>query len=192
MAYTKKDYPQLKGIPGFSDKALDIHFALYEGYVNNVNKMEEEVERMYSVKMIDFAAFGEIRRRFGWEFSGMRLHEIYFENLGGNGEINPEGKLYKMLVENYGSFENWKNDFIAVGKMRGIGWVALYQDTRSGVLMNFWINEHDGGHLPGGNLILIMDVFEHAFFPDYGKDRAAYIEAFMKNINWEVAEKRLK
>ncbi len=192
MAYAKKDFSKLKGMPGFSEKALDIHFALYEGYVNNVNKIGGEVGKMHAEKKTDSPEFAELRRRFGWEFSGMRLHEVYFDTLGGDGKVDEDGELYKSIVENYGSFENWKKDFVAVGKMRGIGWAALYQDTVDGVLMNFWIDEHDTGHLPGGKLILIMDVFEHAFFPDYGKDKAAYVDAFFENIDWQAVEKRIK
>jgi Fe-Mn family superoxide dismutase len=88
--------------------------------------------------------------------------------------------------------EAWEKDFRGVGAMRGIGWAALYEDSASGRLINFWINEHDVAHPAGGNPILILDVFEHAFMLDYGLKRAEYIEAFFKNIDWKAAEARLK
>jgi Fe-Mn family superoxide dismutase len=122
----------------------------------------------------------------------MRLHEYYFENLGGKGEINKDGKLAKKMAEDFESYETWEKDFKATGTMRGIGWAVLYQDITNGRLMNFWINEHDVSHPAGCNPILIMDVFEHAFMIDYGLKRADYIEAFFKNINWDIAEGRLK
>ena len=122
----------------------------------------------------------------------MRLHELYFENLGEKEPINKEGKLYKKIVEDFGSYENWEKDFKATGTMRGIGWAILYQDSKSGKLINFWINEHDAAHPAGCQPILIMDVFEHAFLTDYGLKRADYIESFFKNINWEEVEKRIK
>jgi superoxide dismutase, Fe-Mn family len=188
MSYVKKDYSKLKGMEGFSDAALDIHFALYDGYVNNINKVLDFLTKEEK----DSPQYAELKRRLGWEWNGMRLHEFYFSGLGGNGKIDESGKLYKMLEENFGSFEKWQADFIATAKMRGIGWTILYRDTDSGKLINFWINEHDAGHPAGLDLILNLDVFEHAFFVDYGKDRVAYIDAFMKNIKWEEVEKRLK
>jgi superoxide dismutase len=118
----------------------------------------------------------------------MRLHEYYFENLGGMNPLDKSGKLGSKLAEEFGGYELWEKDFRATGAMRGIGWVALYQDTSSGRLMNFWINEHDVAHPAGCNLLLIMDVFEHAFMLDYGLKRADYIAAFFKNINWAAAE----
>jgi Fe-Mn family superoxide dismutase len=187
MTYEKKDYSKLRGMEGFSDKALETHFALYEGYVNNTNKVLELLEKAPK----DSPQYAELKRRLGWEFDGMRLHEFYFGGLGGDGEIKKSGDLYKILEKNFGSWEKWREDFISTAKMRGIGWAILYQDPLSGKLVNFWINEHDAGHPSGLNLILNLDIFEHAYFVDYGKDRAAYIDAFMKNINWEEIGKRL-
>ncbi|MBI5286317.1 MAG: Fe-Mn family superoxide dismutase, partial [Deltaproteobacteria bacterium] len=135
--------------------------------------------------------YAELKRRVGWEFNGMRLHEYYFENLGGKGGIDKAGKLAKKLAEDFGSYEFWEKDFKGVGTMRGIGWAILYQDNTNGRLLNLWINEHDVAHPAGCTPILIMDVFEHAFMIDYGLKRADYIEAFFKKINWPVVEGRL-
>lgn len=186
--YEKKDYSNLKGMVGFGDKALDIHFALYEGYVKNTNKLLEKLEMAEK----DSPEYAEMKRRLGWEFDGMRLHEYYFGALGGDGKLDAGSDLAKAIENSFGSFEKWKEDFLATAKMRGIGWAALYQDPVSGRLINFWINEHNEGHPAGANLILNMDVFEHAFIPDYGTDKAGYIEAFMKNVDWEEVGKRLK
>ena len=190
--YVKNDYSKLKGTPGFSDKALEIHFALYEGYVNNVNKIMEEVDGYIKSGKMDSIQYAELKRRFGWEFDGMRLHEYYFGALGGDGKINEKGKLFQEIVKQFGSWETFLADFTATGKMRGIGWAVLYQDPESGKLLNFWVNEHDQGQPAGLNLILNMDIFEHAYMIDYGKDRAGYIDSFMHAINWEEVEKRLK
>jgi len=185
--YTAKDFSKLKGMPGFSDKALDLHFTLYQGYVKNTNDLLETLSKIAP----NTPAYAEIKRRFGWEFNGMRLHELYFGNLGGDGKLDPNSKLAKKLAEQFGSLENWQADFKATGAMRGIGWVVLYEDPSNGRLINTWINEHDVGHLSGGRPLLIMDVFEHAFIPDYGLKRAEYIEAFFKNIDWPAVEGRL-
>jgi len=122
----------------------------------------------------------------------MRLHEYYFDNLGGKAAVDKAGKLAKKLADNFGSYEDWEKDFRGTGAVRGIGWVILYQDNVSGKLFNQWINEHDVGHPAGCVPLLVMDIFEHAFITDYGLKRADYIEAFFKNINWAVAESRLK
>ncbi len=193
MAYTAKDYSKLIGMEGFSETLLKNHFTLYQGYVTNTNKVLDTLNQMLKEGKTATPEFSELKRRLGWEFNGMRLHEYYFENLGGKkGGINKEGRLAKKMVEDFGSYETWEKDFRAVGAMRGIGWTILYQDTSNGKLINFWINEHDVSHPAGCNPLLILDVFEHAFMIDYGLKRADYLEAFFKNIDWSAAEARLK
>ncbi len=192
MAYTAKDYSKLIGMDGFSETLLKNHFTLYQGYVTNTNKVLDTLMGMLNEGKTGAPEFAELKRRLGWEFNGMRLHEFYFENLGGKSGISKDGKLAKKMAEDFGSYETWEKAFKAVGSMRGIGWAALYQDSANGKLLNFWINEHDVGHPASCNLILIMDVFEHAFMIDYGLKKADYVEAFFKNINWAAAEARLK
>ncbi len=192
MSYAAKDYSKLIGMAGFSETLLKNHFTLYQGYVTNTNKALDMLSQMLKDGKTGSPDYAEIKRRLGWEFNGMRLHEYYFENLGGKEGIKKDGKLAMRLSQDFGSYENWEKDFKAVGSMRGIGWTALYQDNMSGRLINFWINEHDAGHPSGCNLILIMDVFEHAFISDYGLKKADYIESFFKNIDWAAAETRLK
>jgi superoxide dismutase, Fe-Mn family len=191
MTYNAKDYNRLIGMEGFSETLLKNHFTLYQGYVTNTNKLSDALSQLLKEGKAGTPEYAELKRRFGWEFNGMRLHEYYFENLGGKRGINRTGKLYEKLVNSFGSYEAWEKDFKATGAMRGIGWAILYQDILSGNFINFWINEHDAGHPAGGMPILIMDVFEHAFMIDYGLKRADYIESFFKNIGWEEVEKRL-
>ena len=191
MAYTAKDYARLIGMAGFSEALLKNHFTLYQGYVTNTNKLLDTLEQMLKEDKTATPEFAELKRRLGWEFNGIRLHEYYFENLGGTAPLDVEGRLGKKLTESFGSVEAWEKEFRATGAMRGIGWAVLYQDNVSGRLINFWINEHDEGHPAGCTPILIMDVFEHAFMLDYGLKRADYIEAFFKNVDWNAVEKRL-
>jgi len=191
MSYTAKDYSKLIGMEGFSETLLKNHFTLYQGYVTNTNKVLDTLDVMLKDGKTGTPEFAELKRRLGWEFNGMRLHEYYFENLGGKGAINKDGDLAMKIDADFGSYERWEKDFKAVGTMRGIGWAVLYQDITNGKLINFWINEHDVSHPAGCNPVLIMDVFEHAFMIDYGLKRADYIEAFFKNINWDAAGARL-
>jgi Fe-Mn family superoxide dismutase len=192
MAYTAKDYSKLNGMEGFSNTLLTNHFTLYQGYVTNTNKLTDILAGMLKEGKTAAPEYAELKRRFGFEFNGMRLHEYYFENLGGKSAIDKSGTLAGKLAEAYGSYEAWEQDFKATGAMRGIGWAVLYQDNVTGGLLNQWINEHETGHLAGCRPILVMDVFEHAFMIDYGLKRADYIAVFFKNINWKAAENRIK
>jgi Fe-Mn family superoxide dismutase len=192
MGYTVKDYSALIGMPGFSETLLKNHFTLYQGYVNNTNKLWDIMTAMLKEGRTGTPEYAELKRRFGFEFNGMRLHEYYFGNLGGKKALDKTGALATKVAGAYGSYDGWEQDFKATGAMRGIGWVILYQDNTNGWLFNQWINEHEVGHPAGCAPILVMDVFEHAFMLDYGLKRADYIAAFFQNIDWAAVTKRLK
>ncbi len=191
MSYPVKDYSRLLGMAGFSDTLLKNHFTLYQGYVANTNKVLEALALAAGEGKTGTPEFAELKRRLGWEFNGMRLHELYFENLGGKAPLDNSVRLAARLREQYGSIEAWEKEFRAVGAMRGIGWAVLYEDPADGRLINFWINEHDAGHPAGCRPLLVMDVFEHAFMIDHGLKRADYIEAFFRNIDWAAVGARL-
>ena len=192
MAYQAKDYNSLIGTPGLSETLLKNHFTLYQGYVTNTNKVADILATMLKEGKTATPEYAELKRRMGFEFNGMRLHEYYFENLGGKTPLDKVGKFARKVAEAFGSYEAWEQDFRATGAMRGIGWVVLYQDNVTGGLFNQWINEHETGHFTGCAPILVMDVFEHAYMIDYGLRRADYIATFFKNINWEAVERRIK
>jgi Fe-Mn family superoxide dismutase len=123
----------------------------------------------------------------------MRLHEVYFENLTKNVRaLERETPLAARLTKDFGSREGWEKQFRATGSLRGIGWAALLWDPVWGRLFNVWIDEHDRGALAGCSLVLLMDVFEHAFLTDYGTKRADYIDAFLAAADWEVAARRFE
>lgn len=194
--YEAKNFERLLGTDGFSDVLLRNHFTLYEGYVSNTNKIHEFLK----TAEVGTPPWSELKRRFGWEWDGMRLHELYFGNMikGGSAllssrpgrESADSNTLAKRIEQDFGSVDAWEKDFRAIGAMRGIGWAILARDTESGRLFNVWINEHDGGHLSGTSIILVMDVFEHAFALDYGIKRADYIASFWKAIDWDVVASR--
>jgi Fe-Mn family superoxide dismutase len=193
MTYDAKDYSRLLGMEGFSDTLLNNHFLLYQGYVKNTNNLMEKLSGMLKDLKADSPPpeYAELKRRMGWEFNGIRLHEYYFDNLGGEKQMDKNRRLAGVLAAQFGSYDSWELDFRATGAMRGIGWVALYQDSVTGKLFNQWINEHDTGHWAGCRPLLVMDVFEHAYMADYGIKKAGYIDAFFKNVNWDVVESRL-
>jgi Fe-Mn family superoxide dismutase len=194
--YKAKSF-DLSGLSGISDETLAMHFKLYEGYVTNTNTLNEKIAELIKGGELDAtktAAYSEMKRRLGFEYNGMVLHEYYFENMmkQGTGDANKETAFAKAAEKSFGSYEVWKADFVATGKMRGVGWAATYQDPSNGELSNHWINLHETGNVAGYKPILIMDVWEHAFIKDYAlADRPKYIEAFFSNIDWTAVSGRL-
>ncbi len=190
--YVAKDYSNLYKMEGFTKPMLEMHFKLYKGYVNATNSLDAKLKDLSKNGRDRSQEYAGFKRMYGWEYDGMRLHEYYFENLGGNGMLDSKSSLYRKILLDFGSFDNWKQDFVSTGMIRGIGWSILYYNKQSGKLTNAWINEHDLGHLAGNQPILVMDVFEHAYITHYGLDRMAYINAFFKNTDWDIAAKRFK
>ena len=174
---------QLKpsGLTGISDEQINDHWNLYVGYVNQVNKLNEEPNQ------------SDKRRRYGFEYNGMVLHECYFGNLKNGTEKLESGPLHTAIEKQWGSYDNWLQDFINTGKTRGIGWAILYKDPKTGDLINCFVAQHQDGNIAGFVPILAMDVWEHAYMVDHkAGGRGDYINAFIKNINWPVAEERYK
>jgi len=188
--YEAKDFSYLLNITEFDDELLNMHFKLYEGYVKNTNYLLEELKSLANSKKATSYIFGALKRRLGWEFDGMRLHELYFGNMGKTSSLKSDTPLYQAIAKDFGSYNQWKEDFMATGQIRGIGWVILYLDPKNGKLVNTWINEHDVGHLATGDIILVMDVWEHAYLIQFGLNRKKYIETFFNSIDWSVANKR--
>lgn len=184
--YKPKDFKQLVGISGLSDGLLENHFALYEGYVKNVNHLIDHLNMED-----DEVRFSELKRRFGWEFGGMRLHELYFENLSKEVKNHDESSsFHEKIVQEFGSHEAWEKDLKRICAMRGIGWAIMYYDRRSDQIFNAWVNEHDLGHLAGCEPILVLDLFEHAYILDYGIQKMDYVNAIFSQINWPEVEAR--
>ena len=186
--YTAKDYKHLLGLPGFSDVMLTNHFTLYEGYVKNTNLLMEKLDTLESGTL----EYYELKRRLGWEFDGMRMHELYFANMSKESSA-PSGDsvLEKKIIATWGSLDAWKESFSKLGMMRGIGWVVLVEDMVSKELFHAWISDHHEGHIIDTKVLIAMDCWEHAYITDYGIKRADYIASFMKVIDWSVIEKRL-
>lgn len=188
MLYEAKNFDNLLGTEGFSDKAFSIHFALYQNYVANTNKVSEQLQKLIDEEKTATPEYAELKRRFGWEFNGMRLHEEYYFSrmIKGGTELNKDSQLFKTIGDNFGNYHNWIKDYKATGAMRGIGWAILCYDPKIQRLFNVWIDEHNLGHLAGSVPLLAMDIFEHAYIIDYGTNRENYMTAFLNAVNWEV------
>lgn len=184
------DIPKLKGI---SQKTIDEHLKLYEGYVKNSNLILEKMSTMSDNEDHSYA-LSELQRRFSFEFDGMRNHEYYFSSLEGEAnEINESGDLYNSIAEEWGSFSVWLSKFKNLAKTRGIGWAILYFDKKDGKLINCWVDEQHIGHLTGLSPILALDVWEHSFVADYQPSgKGQYIEDFFENLNWKIIEENFR
>jgi Fe-Mn family superoxide dismutase len=195
--YQAKQF-NLNGLKGISDQTLEMHFKLYAGYVNETNSLQNKIGQILKDGKVDqeeTPAYSELKRRLGFEYNGMVLHEYYFGNLKKGGSPIPDAKssFIKAAAASFGSHEIWQTDFIGIGKMRGVGWAVCYQDPTTHQLSNHWISLHEIGNIAGYNPVLVMDVWEHAFLLDYKPaDRAKYIDAFFQNIDWQAVDQRLK
>ena len=197
-SYKAREF-DLSGLQGISDKTLEMHFKLYEGYVKETNNLNDKISEFIKDAKVDqeeMPAYSELTRRLGFEYNGMVLHEYYFDNLksgGGPGDPAKTTQFAKAADSSYGSYEIWKADFVGIGKMRGVGWAICYQNPSNGRLSNHWITLHETGNVAGFVPILVMDVWEHAYLLDYKPaERPKYIEEFFANIGWATVEKRLR
>ena len=188
----------LSGLTGISDKTLEMHFKLYEGYVKATNDLTARIAAILADGKVDqeeMPAYSELTRRLGFEYNGMVLHEYYFGNMkqGGGGEA-ARGSQFRAAVErSFPSYEIWRTDFASVAKMRGVGWSIAYCDPATGLVSNHWIELHQTGNVAGFVPLVVMDVWEHAFLLDYKPaDRPKYIDAFMANLDWDAVEHRFK
>lgn len=194
IIYKAKDY-NLSGLKGISDKTLEMHFKLYQGYVKGTNSLNDQILELIQKSEIESPAYAELTRRLGFEYNGMVLHEYYFGNMKkeGTGDPDRNSPFYKAAASRFGTYEMWKADFVGVGKMRGVGWAICFQDPSSGLISNHWVTLHEIGNVAGFQPILVMDVWEHAFILDFAPaDRPKYIEAFFQNIDWDAVSARLK
>jgi Fe-Mn family superoxide dismutase len=195
--YQAKQF-DLSGLNGISDRTLEMHFKLYEGYVTNTNTLTAKIAEFLKDGKVDqeeMPAYSELTRRLGFEYNGMVLHEYYFGNMRkGSTTTDPDknSNFYRLAEQSFGTYDIWKADFFSVGKMRGVGWAICYQDPINQTLSNHWITLHEVGNVAGFVPALVMDVWEHAFLLDYKPaERPKYIEAFFSNIDWEAVEGRL-
>lgn len=181
-------------LKGISAKNIEEHLKLYSGYVKNANLILEKIPEYQGYAKEDaFAPYAasEIQRRFGFEYNGMRNHEVYFESLSGEAQkLADDSKLKKAIIEEWGSYDAWLNDFKSIALTRGIGWAMLYYDRKDERLLSTWVDEQHLGQLQDCALLLGLDMWEHAFVYDYPtSEKKKYVEAFFDNLNWKVVER---
>ncbi len=189
MTYEPKSYDQLKGgtLKGFSDSQLDLHIALYKGYLTKLNEIEEKLVGANNTKPnYSFNEYSELKRREAVAFNGSFLHELYFENLGPDSAISP--KLRK-AIDAQGGKEQILADLKATA-LCGPGWALLTRNRRDGKLHTYFVAEHHLGLPIEQDLLVVLDSWEHAFMVDFGIKRPDYINAFMENLKWSEVSRR--
>jgi Fe-Mn family superoxide dismutase len=163
------------------------------GYVKNANLVLEKVSELKQDAEKNAYLLGEVNRRFGFEYNGMRNHEVYFASLEGGANQIQEGTLKKLITENWSSFDTWLNEFKAIALTRGIGWAMLYYDRKENRLLNTWVDEQHLGQLQNCTLVLALDMWEHSYVADYQPSgKKSYIEDFFTNLNWLKVEENLQ
>ena len=194
--YAPQDFSKVRGLSGISDKQVEEHLKLYEGYVKRTNALTEKLFALASEGKASGAnpVYAELSRRLGFEYSGMVNHEYYFGNLIAGAQVEPpaSSKLKKAIEASFGKYETWLSDFRAIATMPGIGWAILFQDPKTGWLSNHFISLHQDNVPVGFRPLLALDGWEHAFMRDYqATERAKYVDAFFKNVNWEAVDGRV-
>ncbi len=179
-------------LDGISNETINDHIGLYEGYVKNVNAIQEKITAYSTDREANTLAISELQRRLGFEFGGMRNHEYYFKQFEGGAKALPKGKLKDLIEKQWGSFDTWLTSFKTIVGTRGIGWAMLYYDRHTEQLVQTWVDEQHLGQLPDLQMVLGLDMWEHSYLRDYrSSEKGQYVEAFFKNLNWEIVAERL-
>ena len=189
MTYTPKTFA-IGELQGLSQKQLEVHLALYQGYVKHVNLIHEKIQSLKDSKE-DQYVINELRRRYAFEFDGMRMHEYYFEQLEGGAVAASNTDFLAALTKKYGGYDEFVAHLHECAGTRGIGWVVMYQDPVANLLHTVFVADHELGQLSGLPIILAIDLWEHAFMVDYvPAEKKNYVDAYLSNVNWNVVEER--
>lgn len=175
-------------LPNLSEKQISEHFeVLYKGYVNKINDIRKKIESSTSEGANGtFADIRELKLEESFAINAVKLHEAYFLSLGGNGKISKN--VEKMIIDSFGSLEKWEQDFRATA-MSSRGWAVMYWDWQEMRLRNGLADFHSHGAIWNVSPVLVFDVYEHAYFIDYGTKRKDYIDGWFKNIDWSYSSK---
>lgn len=191
MMYETKtfDIPTLDGI---GTQSIEEHLKLYAGYVKHVNLIHEKIAELKQDSEKNAYALAEVQRRLGFEFGGMKNHEAYFSQFEGGAKEIPTGNLQALITAQWGSVEAFIAQAKATALTRGIGWVMVYFDKTIESLVMTWVDEQHIGQLTNVTIVLALDMWEHSYMLDYPpSQKKDYVEAFFKNLNWEVVAGRV-
>lgn len=191
MALRMIDFEYTDDVTVINREQFDAHMRLYEGYINKINEVDELLRDDPDRENANatYSKYRGIKRGETYAMDGVILHEYYFENIGSRNNA-PDDEVAGWLANNFGSLEEWEDDFVATAKASR-GWAILCYDIRSKRLRNISLDAHDVGNLAICVPILVLDVYEHAYFLQYADDKEEYINNFMNNIDWNVVRRRI-
>lgn len=191
MKYEARTFT-LPDVPGVSTKQIEEHLKLYQGYVKHVNLIDDELKGLEADATKNGHLMQELRRRLGFEFNGMRLHEYYFGDLEGGSKALPACPLSNLLIAEFGSVDAWKESFKKI-VARGSGWALLNYDPIAKCLHMNWVTNHDEGQLATLPVVVALDVWEHAYMVDYlPGDKMKYVDAYLAALNMETIAARFE
>ena len=175
-----------------SQRQFDEHIKLYKGYVDKTNSVTQELSQNGGQNQANsaYSLYRGLKEGESFVLSGTILHEMYFQNMTAH-PSTPCEKTRMILEDSFGSFDNWLVDFKACATAAR-GWCILSYEQRTKTFRNIMLDTHDTGSVIGMYPLLILDMYEHAYFLDYGTDKASYIGKFISSINWNVISTRLK
>jgi Fe-Mn family superoxide dismutase len=191
--YKAVDYSYLLGkVKGIDDNLMKTHFKLYEGLVDATNGALAAIEKANSTGVKNMVEYSSIQKQLPLFFNGMRLHELYWDAMCGDNMDKKDPELVEAINKSFGSYEKWKRNFMSTGDIPAVGFAVLFRDRATGKLYNNWINEFNIGELIGVDILLVMDMWEHAYLCEFGLNIKKYQETFLKNVNWSVVSERFR
>ena len=190
LQYEPREF-EFSKVKGISREALDDHLHLYRGYVENTNKLLKEALAAKASQGKQPDPEGWVHR-LGFEFNGMVLHELFFDQLRGpSGALPSDGVLAEAADISFGSVKGWRDHLMTVARTRGTGWVMSARDWTSNRLLTFWIEQHHVGIPAGLEPVFVLDLWEHAYLRDFGvRGREQWVETVLDNTAWKVIEER--
>jgi superoxide dismutase, Fe-Mn family len=192
MEFVKLNFEYSDDVTVINKEQFETHMRLYEGYINKMNEIDKLLSENSDLEQSNstYSKYRGIKRGETFALNGVILHEFYFENIGG-GDTAPENTIRKYMDKDFGSYEQWQKHFVATAKASR-GWVVFCYDPRSDRFRNISLDAHDYGNIALSIPILVLDMYEHAYFLQYGDKKVDYINNFMKNIDWSVIKDRME
>jgi len=179
----------LSGVQGLSKKAIDLHLGLYKTYVEQLNNLlEQSPERTAGAEPLTLDGYN---RRFAFEYNGVALHQLFFEQLAGKHRQPRSDGVFLEALQDYGDFAGWKSSIEALAKTRGVGWVLTLRERGAERLHNCWIDLHQLSLPANCEIVFALDLWEHAYMIDFSPaQRADYVKIILDNVDWPVLDQR--
>jgi superoxide dismutase, Fe-Mn family len=175
---------------GISKRQIEEHYTLYENYVKKTNEIEARLPNVDRDNVNqNYSELRELKVEVSFTVNAVKLHEAYFFNLGGGGQ--PSAKLMDLINRSFGSMEAWRKDMKASG-LAARGWAVTAFDFDDNRLYNDICDDHNTYGIWNCVPVIVLDTYEHAYMIDYGVKRAPYIDAFMRNLNWNEINRRVE